>query len=157
VTVLRRMIYTVVVVAIAVGFSQTSAGATSAIGSKQHYLGLVNAKHTGAVIRVACPGPAGGHRTGRPVGRQTVSVRRGSSGGGYTGSFAHEVWAEFNKDAFHVVGFGTYNAAKAIPASLRLPCGGTGTVTFTTCFGTLPCSANAKDDVLRVTFVNIAV
>ena len=155
-TVLRRTIYTVAVATIAVGFLSTSAVATS-IGPKQHYLGLVNAKHANAVIHVACPGPAGGHRTGPPVGRQTVSVKRATSGGGYTGSLAHEVWAEFNKDAIHVAGFTTYNTPKAIPTSLRLPCGGTGTVTFTTCFGTLPCSANAKDDVVRVTFVNIAV
>jgi hypothetical protein len=86
-----------------------------------------------------------------------VKVERVRSGGGYTGSVAHEIWTEFNQDAFHVVGFITYNTAQAIPTGLQLPCGGTGTVTFTTCFGTLPCAANAKADVVPVTFVNLAV
>jgi hypothetical protein len=60
-------------------------------------------------------------------------------------------------DAIHVVGFTTYNTAKAIPTSLQLPCSGKGTVTFTTCFGTVPCAANARNDVVPVTFENLAV
>jgi hypothetical protein len=136
--------------------SPTLATAMSAsIGPNQHYLGLVNGKNIGAVIYVVCPGPAAG-RTGPPAGGQTVSVVQVASGGGYTGSFAHEIWAEFN-DNFNVVGFTTYNTPKAIPSGLKLPCGGTGTVHFTTCFGTLPCSVTAKDDVVPVTFMNIAV
>jgi len=157
----RRMIYGAVfaVVAMEVGLASPSgAGPTSAIGPNQHYLGYVNGKHSQAVIHVACPGPAGGHRTGPPVGRQTVNLKRVSSGGGYTGSLAHQrIWAQFGRDALHVVGFTSYNTPKAIPNGLRLPCDGTGTVTFTTCFGTLPCSSSAKDDTVRVTFENIAV
>jgi hypothetical protein len=117
----------------------------------------VNGKHAKAVIRVVYPGPVGGNRTGPPVGNQTVTVKRVSSGGGYTRSLAHEIWAQFDNDALHVVGFTSYNAPKAIPTGLRLPCGGTGTVTFTTYFGTLPCASNARDDVVHVTFANIAV
>jgi hypothetical protein len=109
------------------------------------------------VIHVVCPGPAGGSRTGPPAGNQSVSVRRVRSGGGFTGSAAHEVWAQFGKDERHVVGFRRYGVSKAIPTALRLPCQGTGTVAFTTCFGTLPCAANAKDDRVPVKFVNIAV
>ena len=86
----------------------------------------------------------------------SVAVRRASSGGGYTGSLGHEVWAEFGKDALHVVGFTSYNTPKAIPTALRLPCNGAGAVMFTTCFGTLPCASNARDDVVHVTFENIA-
>jgi hypothetical protein len=127
---------------------------TPPIKPNQHFIGLVNNKHVGAVIYVFCPGPPGG--TGPPAGNQTVKVVRVSSGGGYTGSSAHEIWAEFNKDAVNVVGFTTYNTAKAVPTGLRLPCSGTGTVTFTTCFGTLPCTADAKDNVVPVTFENIA-
>ena len=136
--------------------SHSAAATGSAIGPKQHYVGLVNGKHKGAVIYVVCPGPAGGTRTGPPAGNQTVSVRRVRSGGGYTGSAAHEVWAQFGKDERHVVGFRRYGVSKAIPTALRLPCQGTGTVTFTTCFGTLPCASNAKDDRVPVRFVNIA-
>jgi hypothetical protein len=130
---------------------------TPPIGPNQHFVGRVNDKHVGAVIYVICPGPAGGNRTGPPAGNQTVKVVRVASGGGYTGPSAHQIWAEFNKDAMHVVGFTTYNTPKAIPTSLRLPCSGKGTVTFTTCFGTLPCAATAKDNVVTVTFENIAV
>jgi hypothetical protein len=141
----------------ALGTAIPAQAATPPIGPNQHFVGLVNGKHVGAVIYVVCPGPAGGDRTGPPAGNQTVKVLRVASGGGYTGPSAHQIWAEFNKDAIHVVGFTTYNTAKAIPTSLRLPCSGTGTVTFTTCFGTLPCAATAKDDVVPVTFENIAV
>ena len=139
-----------------IGVAAPAQATTRAIRPNQHYLGYVNNKHVGAVIYVVCPGPAGGTRTGPPAGNQTVKVEKVTSGGGYTGSVAHEIWAEFNKDAFHVVGFTAYNVAKALPTGLQLPCAGTGTVTFTTCFGTLPCAVNAKADVVPVTFVNLA-
>jgi hypothetical protein len=149
----------VAVLAIVVAFGSPipAQAATPPIRPNQHFIGLVNNKHVGAVIYVVCPGPAGGDRTGPPAGNQTVKVVRVASGGGYTGSSAHELWAQFNKDSIHVVGFTTYNTAKAIPSSLQLPCSGTGTVTFTTCFGTRPCAANAKNDVVPVTFENLAV
>ncbi len=91
------------------------------------------------------------------MGNQTVSVKRVHAGGGNTGSIAHQIWTEFNGDAFHVVGFTRYRKTEPIPTTLQLPCQGTGTVTFTTCFGTLPCAADAKDDVVPVSFINIAV
>jgi hypothetical protein len=137
-----------------IGTAVPAQATTPPIGPNQHHVGLVNNKHVGAVIYVICPGPPGG--TGSPAGNQTVKVVHVTSGGGYTGSSAHEIWAEFNKDAFHVVGFTTYNTPKAIPTGLQLPCSGRGTVTFTTCFGTLPCRANAKANVVPVTFENIA-
>jgi hypothetical protein len=158
--VIRRLVCAVaivVVVAVMVGlFTASAAAPTSKIGPNQHFLGFVNGKHAKAVIRVACPGPVGGNRTGPPTGKQTVTVRRASSGGGDTSSLANDVWAQFGKDALHVVGFTSYNTPKAIPAALRLPCSGTGSVTFTTCFGTLPCASSARDDVVRVRFENIA-
>jgi hypothetical protein len=141
---------------VAFGVAVPAEAATPPIRPNQHFVGLVNGKHVGAVIYVVCPGPAG-DRTGPPAGNQTVKVVRVASGGGYTGSSANRIWAEFNKDSIHVVGFTTYNTAKAIPTGLQLPCSGTGTVTFTTCFGTVPCAANAKDNVVPVTFENLAV
>ena len=134
-----------------------SAMASQSVGPNQHYLGLVNGKNAGAVIEVVCPGPAGLNRTGPPVGGQTVGVVRAASGGGFTGSLAHVIWAEFNQSQANAVGFATYRTPKPISTTLQLPCGGTGTVTFTTCFGTLPCASNARDDVVLVTFLNIAV
>jgi hypothetical protein len=147
------------VIVVLVGFASPAVATTSTpqpIGPNQHYLGLVNGKNTNAVIYVACAGPIWPGRTGPPVGGQTVSVARVASGGGYTGSFAHEVWAQFNSN-FQVVGFTSYNMQKAIPTTFKVPCGGTGTVRFTTCFGTLPCSATAKDDVVHVVYENLAV
>ena len=153
-------VLTALVAAMAVG-TATMVGSASATNQRikpnQHYIGLVNDTHTNAVIYVICPGPADGTRTGPPAGNQTVSVKRVASGGGYTGSLAHGIWAQFNKDSSNVVGFSTYRTPQQIPPSLQLPCSGTGTVTFTTCFGTLPCAADAKDDVVPVTFVNLAV
>ena len=159
-TVLRRLVFAVTIVAVlvcGVAVVGTSAAASSKIGPNQHYVGLVNAKHSGAVIRVACPGPAGDHRTGAPLRGQTVNVKRVSSRDGDTGSAAHEIWAQFGRDTVHVVAFMSYNTPKPIPTSLRLPCSGTGTVAFTTCFGTMPCAANAKADVVKVSFANVAV
>jgi hypothetical protein len=151
-----RTIRAIAVLGVAVGLSATPAGAAARpIGPHQHYVGLVNGKHAGAVIYVVCPGPAS--RTGPPVARQTVAVRRVSAGGGYTGSFAHDLWAQFGRDMMHVVRFSAYNVAKPIPTSLRLPCQGKGTVAFTTCFGTMACSADTRSDTVVVTFVNIAV
>jgi hypothetical protein len=146
----------IVTVVVVIATVATPAAATTPIRPNQHYIGLVNAEHTGAVIYVVCPGPAAG-QTGPPAGGQTVAVRKVHSGGGYTGSSAREIWAQFGKDQFHVVGFTAYNVDKPIPTSLQLPCQGTGTVTFTTCFGTLPCAANSKPDTVTVTFENIAV
>jgi hypothetical protein len=136
--------------------SVTAADATGKpIRPHQHYLGLVNGNNTD-VIYVACAGPIYPGRIGPPVGNQTLSVIRAPSGGGNTGSLGRQIWAQFN-DLFKVVGFTTYNTPQPIPSDWQVPCGGTGTVTFTTCFGTLPCAADAEDDVVPVTFVNIAV
>ena len=155
--VIARAVFFIATVVILIGTVATpAASTTSPIGPKQHYIGLVNAKHTSAVIYVVCPGPATG-RTGPPAGNQTVAVRKGRSGGGYTGSSAHEIWAQFGNDQVNVVGFTAYNVAKPIPTALRLPCQGTGTVRFTTCFGTQPCAASSKPDTVTVTFENIAV
>jgi hypothetical protein len=79
------------------------------------------------------------------------------TGGGYTGKSGHGIWAQFGADTRHVVRFDSYGVARALPSGLRLPCGGSGRVTFTTCFGTLPCSADAHDDHVGVTYENIAV
>jgi hypothetical protein len=126
------------------------------IGPEQHYLGLVNGTNTKATISVVCPGPAAA-RTGPPAGGQTVAVTQVAAGGGDTGSMGHEIWTQFGTDQLHVVAFANYDTPATIPTTLQLPCEGTGTVDFTTCFGTLPCAADAVDNVVTVTFVNIAV
>jgi hypothetical protein len=127
----------------------------SPIGPEQHYLGLVNGKNAKATIMVVCPGPAAGG-TGSPAGNQTVAVTQVATGGGNTGSMGHEVWTQFGADRFHVVAFANYDTPATIPTTLQLPCEGTGLVDFTTCFGTLPCAVDSVDNIVTVTFVNIA-
>jgi hypothetical protein len=126
------------------------------IEPNQHYVGLVNGKSADAVIDVVCPGPIGPRRTGPPVSNQTVAVHQVASGGGDTGPAGHDLWAQFDKDELHVVAFRTYDTPGMIPTTLQLPCGGTGAVDFTTCFGTLPCALGAVDGIVTVTFENIA-
>jgi hypothetical protein len=134
----------------------TTVPAGASIEPNQHFVGLVNGKNGAAVIEVVCPGPAALGRTGPPAGNQMVAAHHVASGGGDTGSVAHELWAQFGKDLFHVVAFSTYDTPGTIPNILQLPCQGTGTVAFTSCFGTLPCASSAVDDIVTVTFVNIA-
>lgn len=157
-SVLRRLFRTLGVSVALLGFvtSTSAAGAATPIRPHQHYIGLINRRHVNATIYVVCPGPATLNRTGPPAGNQTVSVVRVLTGSGDTGSLGHTIWAEFNGDLTHVAHFTHYNTPASIPTSLQLPCQGTGTVTFTTCFGTLPCTVDARDDVVPVSFINIA-
>jgi hypothetical protein len=157
-SVLRRLFRTLGVSVALLGFvaSSSAAGAAAPIGPHQRYIGLINGRHINTAIYVVCPGPATLNRTGSPAGNQAVSVERMHTGDGDTGSIAHDIWAEFNRDLIHVAHFTHYNTPASIPTALQLPCQGTGTVTFTTCFGTLPCAADARDEVVPVTFINIA-
>ena len=96
------VLITVVVFAMAI----PAQAATPPIRPNQHFVGLVNNKHVGAVIYVICPGPAGSDRTGPPAGNQTVKVVRSCARvAGTPDRPPHQIWAEFNKDAIHVVGF----------------------------------------------------
>jgi hypothetical protein len=126
------------------------------IGPEQHFLGLVNGTSKDATIYVVCPGPISGSRTGPPAGNQSVSVTQVAAGGGDTGSQGHELWAQFAADRLHFVAFGSYDSPMTLPATLQLPCGGTGTVDFSPCFDTLPCAVDSVDYVMNVTFVDIA-
>jgi len=156
-SVCRNIVSVTVAAVVAVGLSGMPAAANGlAIGPNEHYFGFVNGKHSQAFIHVVCRGTAGASRTGPPTALQSVSVQHLRSDGGDTGSVAHEIWAEFANDRLHVVGFTHYGPSKTIPTTLRLPCQGTGTVRFTTCFGTHPCAATARDNIVNVTFVNIA-
>src|SRR6202043_3437188 len=69
----------------------TAAAASSPIGPNQHFIGLINGKHKGAVIYTVCPGPATGY--GPPKSGQTVAVSRVAAGGGDTGSTGHSISA----------------------------------------------------------------
>jgi hypothetical protein len=143
------------------GGSTTTTTSTVPTGGQiephQHFIGLVNGDTTDAVVYVACAGPMLLGGTGPPVGGQTVSVHRVESGGGFTGSAAQQLAAEFHSDTAEAVVFSTYDTPGEIPITTNVPCEGTGTVRFTSCFGLAPCPADAVDYVVKVTFVNLAV
>ena len=139
----------------------TTIPAGAPIGPDEHFVGLVNGvdgttASAKPVITVVCPGPATADRTGPPVAGQTVDVHQVTSGGGNTGSLAPALWAVFPNDLLHVVGFTRYDTPANIPTTVQLPCEGTGTVTFTSCFGPVACAADAIDYTVTVTFINIA-
>ena len=118
---------------------------------------MVNGKRFGAVIFVACPGPVGGTSTGPPIGNQWVGVHRVAFGFGNTVPDPHLVFATLGASRSPFAAFWLYDLPQAIPPTLQVPCEGSGVVTFSSCWGTMPCAADSGPDVVPVTFVNIAV
>ena len=118
-----------------------SAAGHPRIHSHQYFAGSVNGslgQPGPAVIRVVCPGPSVGGRTGHPLPGQTVDVSRAiptASSSGYTGDHATSISVFFGAPPPSAAGTGPvsltrYDTPKAIPRSLDLPCGGSGVVTF---------------------------
>jgi hypothetical protein len=130
--------------------------ASTPVGPNQHFIGLVNAKHVGAVIYVACPGPVDGDGddTGPVVGDQTVAVRHVSSGGGDTGQGAKVIYARVTPTT--IVSLNAYGDPQQIPASARVPCGGSGSVVFSSCPLPQPCGAGQQPDSVPVAYLNVA-
>jgi hypothetical protein len=125
--------------------------ASSPIGPNQHFVGIINGKHTNAVIYVVCPGPATGD--GPVEGGQTVAVRRVAAGGGDTGAGAHAIYARITPTT--IVSMNAYGRSAPIPGSARVPCQGKGTIPFGTCPLPQPCGAGARVDNVPVTFINL--
>jgi hypothetical protein len=125
--------------------------ASAPIGPNQHFVGLVNGKHVDAVVYTICPGPGTGD--GPPVSGQTVAVRRVASGGGDTGTGAHVIYARVTPTT--IVELKAYRRAEPIPTSARVPCQGTGTITFSTCPLPQPCGAGSAVDNVSVRFINM--
>jgi hypothetical protein len=137
-----------------------AAGAQQPIGPKQHFSGVVNGTKTSAVVYTVCAGPASTGRTGPVAGGQTLSVVRARSGHGYTGPFA-QIYAWFVPQSGTTAApvqlkFTSYNAPQAIPASVQVPCDGTGQVEFSSCPYLAPCAFGWVPDYVAVQFVNIA-
>jgi hypothetical protein len=146
-----------------VGLSSAGAAAVSPlpVGPGQTFVGQVNGVTIGAVITVGCFGPVTPTSTGHPVTGQTVSVKLVSGNTadkatvGYTGTAA-------TRD---LVGFGNavstapatvlkaYGLSVEIPATLNLPCYGTGTVSFIPA----PTSPTAQTATVDVSYVSIGV
>jgi len=137
--------------------SMAAAGAPIKAG--QHFIGVVNGRHKGAVVATVCPGPAGPSRTGPVAGGQTMSVLHVARGHGYTGLF-DSVFAWFQPAtggaAPTQLHFKTYRTPKKIPVSITVPCGGSGTVVFSSCPYLAPCAAGWVTDDVKVTFEDVA-
>jgi hypothetical protein len=143
-----------------VGLLAPPAGAAAPIRSNQHFIGLVNGKQAGAVVKTVCPGPATSGRTGRVMAGQTLSVARRAGGSGYTGPFGQvNAWFVPSQQgpAPVQVRFTSYGEPLTIPTSVRVPCDGTGTVEFSSCPYLAPCAFGWVPTYVKVRFVNIAV
>jgi hypothetical protein len=147
---LRRVIPKVVVVAVAAAW--LSAGVASAaepIHRDQRFGGLVNGRASDAPVYVFCPGPITPTRTGPPARNRGLEVVR--HGPGFTGRAGDRVVATFREDPSTPVTFTSYRTPQAIPSSLRLPCFGSGLVTF----GPEPGGPTARPATVTVRFVDI--
>jgi hypothetical protein len=131
-----------------------SAAASTPVGPNQHFIGLVNGMHVGAVIYTVCPGPVGGNETGPVAGGQTVAVRHVSAGGGDTGQGAQVIFARITPTT--MVSLEAYGDRERIATSTRVPCQGSGSVVFSSCPLPQPCGAGARTDTVPVTYVDIA-
>ena len=158
--VIRTTVFGALLTVAALGMNITTAGAQEPIQPNQHFIGLVNGSNAApVVVYTVCPGPAVG-QPGLVAGGQTLSVARVASGYGYTGPFS-QVYAWFNQDSGgprpNMVKFTEYGVSQPIPSAVRVPCGGTGQVTFSPCPYLAPCAAGFTPDEVTVKFVNIAV
>jgi len=136
------------------------AGAGAPIKAGQHFVGLVNGAHRSPIVTTVCPGPVGPTRMGPVAGKQTMALVHVKRGHGYTGLFS-SVYAWFQPTTAGTtptqLHFKRYAAPKAIPTSILVPCGGTGTVVFSSCPYLAPCAAGWVTDRVKVTFENVAV
>jgi hypothetical protein len=153
----RALIRRFTFVAAIVGVTLAPAVASNAarVRPSQHFDGIVNGNHTNAVIHVACPGPVREGQTGPPTGSQYVAAILVESGDGFTGSAADSIVVTVTEDPSASMVLRQYGVARAIPTSLKLPCSGTGSVSFKPTPATA--AGGAIPDTVEVTFENIAV
>ena len=118
----------------AVTAAPASADVGPAIGPDQHFDGLVKGQSVKAVILTDnCHATSTGTLVGNPVPGQTVSVVLDPHSDGFTGTTATAINVRIPSHA-HVVNppvvLHAYNTPEPIPATLTVPCTGTGTVRF---------------------------
>jgi hypothetical protein len=124
------------------------------IGPNTYFIGQVNNTTGPATIQMACFGPSVPGQTGHPLAGQTVKAlpvtAPTSSVDGYTGSAANSISVSFTSPllANLPIVLQKWAASAAIPTTLILPCGGTGTATFTP----VPTSATARPATVTVTY-----
>jgi hypothetical protein len=149
---MRAVFKVVVALAAALWLTAGTAWAQQPIGPDEPFGGVVNGNTEQAQVFVVCPGPVFPGRTGPPAGNQSLMVVFGKLGG-FTGS-ASNVVAAFKEDASVPVVFTEYGVPQPVPSTLKLPCGGTGSVTFRPLASTV--SDPGVADVVPVEYVNIA-
>jgi hypothetical protein len=138
-----------------VAAAPAAADVTYPILPKQYFAGVVNGSTGKAVIKVGCFGPSA---AGHPLPGQYVSVipRPDSKDTdvGYTGSAGTAVIVGFgNTVTGQPLRISTYYTSVEIPATLSLPCGGTGQVTF----APVPTSSDARTAVVVVAYESTGV
>ena len=160
----RSIIWSAAVAAAIIGCLGAGGGvalAQTPIRARQHFAGIVNGQEGSAVIYTVCPGPVTAHRFGPLEGGQTMAVAETAHGPGYTGPFS-QVSSWFQPLPAGATGpvtltFTEYGVAQAIPASVRVPCDGTGQAVFSSCPYHAPCAFGWVPDTVRVKFENIAI
>jgi hypothetical protein len=136
------------------------------VGPKQYFTGSVNgiassgAAGSGAVIGVNCAGAAA---TGAPRAGQSVEVKLlvppVAANVGYTGTAATSIEANLiwtNGEVVFVAplaNFKQYSVALPIPTDIKVPCSGTGEVSF----DPQPSSSGAVSFIVPVTFESVGV
>jgi hypothetical protein len=130
-------IVTALAAAAALVAAASPAGAQVAIRPHQYFTGLVIGKTKLSVIDVLCAGPA---NTGHPAAGQSVEVRlmvpSAATTGGYTGNHANRIHAVLIWPVGPVLlakGIATlthYSVKMPIPTKIKVPCSGTGTMSF---------------------------
>lgn len=146
------------VVSVAIGPSAGAKSASTVIGPRQTFFGLVNGSATAPKITVACPAAVRPHELGHPVSGQTIAVRSPAPSTiptGSTGTRATSIVAQFSTPsatAASSVVFTRYGS-KPIPTTLLLPCVGSGTLVFSP----VPTSATARSETMTVSYVGPCV
>jgi hypothetical protein len=166
---MRRQSYPFLALAVAVVALSTAPAVSAAasprqvhdpvpIERNQYFTGLINGHPPGqAIIDVICPSPIVSGETGEPAADQTVEVEPATSTSstvdlGYTGSATTIDAALSASPSVLFASFTSYYVPKYIPTDIRVPCSGTGTVTFNPSSG----AATSYPATLSVEFANIA-
>lgn len=144
-----RVVSLVLLVATSMSLGTISALAQQPIGPNQQFGGVVNDSSSSAPVYVLCSGPV---NFGFPLPGQSLKVVMGDLGG-FTGSAATQIVATFEQDPSVPVTFTEYGVPQSIPASLKLPCFGTGSVAFVP----NPTSSTATPSIVSVSFINLGL
>ncbi len=143
---------------------EVGASASASIKPHQHFIGVVGSPQPAAasvpVVTVGCPSPVSTTSTGPITAYQSLAVERAAKGPGYTGLFS-QIYAWFAQDSSahgpQQVKFVKYNTKVEAPTTVRLPCGGTGQVVFSSCPHLAPCAAGWVATAVTVRFKPVQV